>query len=196
MANLVLARVKNTPSARKHGVFANSVRMFPGETAWLDLDELGIKSLKDSRSWEEASADEATIQPMPIAPVAPHAPGATEPQVLPAGARIRGTGGHIIPGSGTDAVSLRPMAPEAAAELSAQLPEPEAQPSRSEGGEGTGEPSLLDNSVPTLRQELAKIDDLGELRRLRDQEVGGKSRSGALEAIDDRILAVEEKSAE
>lgn len=197
MANVVLARVKDTPRARAHGVFANSIRMWPGETAYLDLDELGITDLSKSKSWEAVSAEEAaaSVQPMPIAPVAPHAPGAEAPQVLPSGSRITGTGSHILPGTGTDAVSLEPMSPDKAA----TLPEPEAPARRSGAGDepaAAEEPGLLDSAIPHLRQELAKIDDLAEVRRLRDQEVAGKSRAGALEAIDDRIFQLEEKRAE
>lgn len=195
MTNIVLARVKNTARTRNNGAFANAVRMWPGEEAYLDLDELGIESLDGSASWELVPEGEEgrAVQPMPIAPIAPHASNPEAPQMLPSGARITGTGGHTLPGTGTGAVSVAPMAPEKAA----TLPEPEPLPERSLEANAAdaeaGEPTLLDESIPTLRQELAKIDDVAEVRRLREQEVGGKSRTGALEALDDRIFQLEEK---
>lgn len=57
-------------------------------------------------------------------------------------------------------------------------------------GGGTGgeaeEPGPLDQSIPKLTEYLAGVTDTAELDRLRTSEEGGKSREGALAAIDAR----------
>ena len=49
----------------------------------------------------------------------------------------------------------------------------------------------LDQSVVKLKGHLEGMDDATELQKLRDQEVAGKSRQSALDAIDDRLKALE-----
>lgn len=49
----------------------------------------------------------------------------------------------------------------------------------------------LDGSVPQLTEYLATVYDVEELRRMREAEVGGKTRSTALDAIDVRIAELE-----
>jgi hypothetical protein len=56
---------------------------------------------------------------------------------------------------------------------------------------GLAEPSILDQSVAKLTEALEDVDDIGELQALRDAEQGGKSRAGAITAIEDRIAAVQ-----
>jgi hypothetical protein len=64
---------------------------------------------------------------------------------------------------------------------------PEA-PVRRSGEEGKQEePGPLDQSIPALETHLGTLNDVEELRRLRAAEEGGKSRSGALAAIDARL---------
>lgn len=54
-----------------------------------------------------------------------------------------------------------------------------------------GSPDPLDGSVPELTDYLATVDDVAELRRLRAAEVGGKTRTTAIDAIDVRIAEIE-----
>lgn len=49
---------------------------------------------------------------------------------------------------------------------------------------GTSDP--LDGSIEQVAEYLATVDDPAELDRLRANEVAGKTRKGALEAIDAR----------
>lgn len=57
-------------------------------------------------------------------------------------------------------------------------------------GDGDGEPGPLDQSIANLEAHLEGIDDADELRALREGEVAGKSRAGALAAIDARLEAL------
>ena len=50
-----------------------------------------------------------------------------------------------------------------------------------------GSPDPLDGSVPQLTEYLATVDDIKALEDMRKAEVGGKTRSTALDAIDVRI---------
>lgn len=54
---------------------------------------------------------------------------------------------------------------------------------------GSADP--LDGSVPQLTEYLATVDDVRELQRMRKAEVGGKTRSTAIDAIDVRIAELE-----
>lgn len=65
------------------------------------------------------------------------------------------------------------------------------------GGEGSGEggeanePSILDSSIADLSGKLAEIDDPAEIDRLIEMETGGKSRRGALDALEARKAEIE-----
>lgn len=52
--------------------------------------------------------------------------------------------------------------------------------------------SILDSSVPVIRERLAGIEDVDALLVLRDAEVAGKTRKGVLAAIDDRVADLED----
>jgi hypothetical protein len=54
---------------------------------------------------------------------------------------------------------------------------------------GSADP--LDGSVPQLTEYLAGVHDVKELQRMRKAEVGGKTRSTAIDAIDVRIAELE-----
>jgi hypothetical protein len=84
--------------------FINGVLHQPGEVAAVDLEALGIKSLgeKDENGNNKTPGLEAytgaePIEQAPVAAVAPHAPDAPNPQGLPTGTVISGTGRHIVP---------------------------------------------------------------------------------------------------
>lgn len=86
-------------------VFINNVLHLPGEDAYANLDELGVKSLDDDSvvGLEKKSTSSAeVIGSVPIAAVAPHAPGAPNPQGIAPGTRVSGTGRFVTP----------PVAPE------------------------------------------------------------------------------------
>lgn len=98
-------------------------------------------------------------------------------------------------GLNPDAAPGVPLSADGAAQ-----PGSDNQP-RNEGGEGTGgegeggekpkEPSILDKSVPDLTAELENINDVDQLKALRQMEETGKTRATALAAIDARIGALE-----
>lgn len=48
----------------------------------------------------------------------------------------------------------------------------------------------LEQSIPDLSETLAKITSTGDLKALRDAEVKGENRSGALAAIDARMSEI------
>lgn len=76
-------------------VFINGVLHVPGEDAYANLRELGVDSLDDESvvGLEKSSAKAGEeIQPAPIAAVAPHAPGAPNPQGIAPGTVQSGTG--------------------------------------------------------------------------------------------------------
>ena len=50
---------------------------------------------------------------------------------------------------------------------------------------------LLDQSIEKLEAAIAEIDDIAALAQLRDAEVAGKTRSGAIKALDARIAALQ-----
>lgn len=50
----------------------------------------------------------------------------------------------------------------------------------------SGTPDPLDGSIEQVVAHLSTVDDLAELTRLRANEVAGKTRKGALEAIEAR----------
>lgn len=52
--------------------------------------------------------------------------------------------------------------------------------------EGGKEPGPLDGSVPELTAYLEGVTDADEVQKLIDAETGGKSRKGALEALEAR----------
>lgn len=54
---------------------------------------------------------------------------------------------------------------------------------------GSSDP--LDGSVPQLTEYLVTVDDIKALQDMRKAEVGGKTRSTALDAIDVRIAELE-----
>lgn len=57
---------------------------------------------------------------------------------------------------------------------------------------GSGEPGPLDGSVDDLTEHLATVTDADEVQKLIDAETAGKSRKGALAALEarrDELLA-------
>lgn len=71
----------------------------------------------------------------------------------------------------------------------------DADPERYEladGSEPAGEASVLDGTVKDVEAYVAETDDVAELRELLAAEQGGKDRSGAVSALEDRIAELEE----
>ena len=61
-----------------------------------------------------------------------------------------------------------------------------------DGGEGASEPGPLDQSVEKLVKYLEGVEDADEVQSLIDAETAGKSRAGAIAALEarrDRLLA-------
>lgn len=115
--NMVLATV-----VARNGLFYDSVLHQPGESIWVDLDKLGIKSLDESRALVPADDQEA-ISTMAIASVAPRAPGATMPQGLPSGTVHSGTGRFLSrAGGGENAGSIEVRPDTGADELTPDVP--------------------------------------------------------------------------
>lgn len=154
-----------------------------------------------------------TTAPIEIAPIAPHAPNPTQPQAVPAhgpgAAAIVARGQtRYVPAEGVEsyeaaearATQLREALAAAEAQAAALreaeaagvTAEPPTRRSSRSGDTGNAEPTVLDQSIPDLEASLADINDADELQRLREQEVGGKSRSGALSAIDARIAELDQ----
>jgi hypothetical protein len=61
---------------------------------------------------------------------------------------------------------------------------------------GGVDPSMLDGSIASLKERLIDMDDLAALRLLRAAEAGGKTRAGALSAIDARMAELEAEQAD
>lgn len=63
-----------------------------------------------------------------------------------------------------------------------------------EAGEGSGsdadEPGPLDGSIEELTTHIDAVDDAAEIQRLVDAEKAGKSRKGALDALNARLEAL------
>jgi hypothetical protein len=59
-----------------------------------------------------------------------------------------------------------------------------------DGGDDGGEPGPLDGSIADLTAHIEGIDDADEIQRLIDAETAGKSRIGALAALNDRLTAI------
>ena len=101
---MVMARV-----TRKS--FLNGVRLYPGELVEVDLKELGIKNLGETKNLEAVGDGGEAIEQVPVAPVTAHAPGANAPQGIPAGSRISGTGRTLAPADpGQSAEAIEPVA--------------------------------------------------------------------------------------
>lgn len=66
------------------------------------------------------------------------------------------------------------------------LNDSEGDPDAAPVGGDASEPGPLDQSITKLTEYLKGVDDAAELDRLREAEVNGKSRDGALAAIDAR----------
>lgn len=86
--------------------YINGVLHQPGEVAAVDLKALGVKSLDDkdengnskTPGLQAISGKEPEpIEQAPVAAVAPHAPDAPNPQGLPTGSVISGTGRTLVP---------------------------------------------------------------------------------------------------
>jgi hypothetical protein len=101
-----MAKDKITRALVTMPTFINGVLHQPGEVAAVDLDALGVKSLDDKH--EDGSSktpglvahsakDDEPVTQVAVAAVAPHAPDAPNPQGLPTGTVISGTGRHILP---------------------------------------------------------------------------------------------------
>lgn len=57
---------------------------------------------------------------------------------------------------------------------------------KADGERDAGEPGPLDGSVPELTAYLEGVTDPDEVQKLIEAETGGKSRKGALEALEAR----------
>lgn len=79
--------------------YINGVLHLPGEIAHVNLAELGVSELGDKTPGLEAVGknESEEIVETPVAAVAPHAPDAPNPQGIPTGSRISGTGRTIHP---------------------------------------------------------------------------------------------------
>lgn len=145
--------------------------------------------------------------PVQVAPIMPHAPNPTRAQAIPGhapGAVAFAEDREYVPGDGVESnesaearvtrleqeLATARAAAAAVAADTAKGDGPVAPTRRSSapatGSTGSGEPSPLDGSIPDLEKHLATVNDPAEVARLREAEVGGKSRSGALAAIDAR----------
>lgn len=60
-----------------------------------------------------------------------------------------------------------------------------------EDGEGAAEPGPLDQSIPKLTEYLATVEDVADIDQLIADETAGKSREGALAALNDRKAELE-----
>lgn len=144
--------------------------------------------------------------PVQVAPIMPHAPNPTRPQAIPGhapGDVAFAEDRNYVPGEGVESNESAEArvarlekeladARSAAAAVAADTANGDGPvaPTRRSGSaaaaSGAGEPGPLDGSIPDLEKHLATINDPAEVDRLRAAEVGGKSRSGALAAIDAR----------
>lgn len=176
----------------------------PGE-AWVETDENGVP-LTDEGKRELLGAN-INYGPVQVAPIQPHAPNPTKPQALPSqpigGVSIAGNRNYV-PADGVesneaaDARVTRLRAELAAAEEAAaavaDVADAPLPPTRrgSATASPVAEPGPLDGSIPDLVTHLDSVNDVAELQRLREAETGGKSRAGALSAIDARIAELDE----
>jgi len=150
-----------------------------------------------------------------IAPIAPHAPNPTAPQAIPGqrpgSVQLAGGDLNFRPAVGVETdeaaaariaqleaeiETLRQARAAAGSGVSTLLtPEPpvrrpETGSEGEQGGPAKVEPGPLDLSIPDLETHLAGVSDTEVLTQLRTAEVAGKSRVGALAAIDARFAAL------
>lgn len=170
-----------------------------------EVDENGRPVNDDeARKLAEMGLDNVPAQ---VAAVQPHAPNPTRPQAIPP----RPLGSQPLverdqryqPSQGVESdeakaariahlkeeLAMLEAQAEAVEEARQVGPAPELEPEPRRGRE-EAEPGPLDMSIPDLTTHLDTIDDPAELDRLRTAETGGKSRSGALAAIDARKAAL------
>ena len=93
---------KRVPALVTVPTFVNGVLHLPGETAYVDLDELGVTELSDEKTpgLRPAKAGDESIQPVEVADFAPAGEGAIDPQQIPPGSKISGTGRTLSPATG------------------------------------------------------------------------------------------------
>lgn len=109
-------------------VFINGVLHLPGEEVSANLTELGVDALGKETpglTAHSASKDEV-VDNIAIAAVAPHAPGAPNPQGIAPGSRQSGTGRIILPSAGDEP----PRSPVGADSLIAQAEGKDIQPDK------------------------------------------------------------------
>jgi hypothetical protein len=103
--------------------FINGVLHLPGEDAYANLTELGVKSLgeKDAAGNNLTPGLEAhstkvheDIVETPIAAVAPHAPDAPNPQGMGPGTVLSGTGRLVTPAPSTEEPATAPVGADSA----------------------------------------------------------------------------------
>lgn len=169
----------------------------PG-TQLIEVDERG--SPLNPADAQRLIGVDVILAPVQVAPVAPHAPNPTRAQALPSqpagGVSIAGDR-RYVPADGVESNEaaearverLKQELADAEAALSnaADAGDGPVAPTRRSASTATTEPSALDGSIADLEKHLATVNDRAELQRLREGEVSGKSRSGALAAIDTRL---------
>lgn len=146
------------------------VLRMPGEVFAFDTNAKKSPAKKGEKR-DKGIADVGTAKvpsPAVIAAIAPAGPNPTQPQTLPSGSNqtiggYTGPQGEQLLAEGGGGVQVE------------------------EGGASVlTEPSALDGSIDDLKTHLSTVNDAAELDQLRAAETAGKSRAGALKAIDDR----------
>lgn len=174
----------------------------PG-TNLIETDENGVP--KKPEDVARLLAAGVNLGPVQVAPVMPHAPNPTQPQAVPgqAAGSVQIAGNReYVPADGVEsneAADARverlraelAAAEEAVAKVADASPadlEPE-KPRRSDTPPAQ-EPGPLDGSIEALTAHLETINDVSAIDALIAGEKGGKSRVGALAALDARKAAL------
>lgn len=141
--------------------------------------------------------------PVQVAPVMPHAPNPTRPQAIPGqapGAVAFAEDREYVPGEGVESnesaaarverlegelATARAAANAIAADTGNQVNQ-EGPITPARRGAATPTSGPLDGSIPDLEKHLGTVNDTAALAHLRETEVAGKNRAGALAAIDSR----------
>lgn len=169
----------------------------PGEQL-IEVDERG--SPLNPADVNRLIGIDVNLAPVQVAPVAPHAPNPTRAQALPpqpAGGVSLAGDRRYVPADGVESNEAADARVERLKRELAQAEELLAAagtasgdgpvaPTRRSAQADPVEPGPLDQSIPDLEKHLATINDPAELERLRTAEVSGKSRTGAIAAIDAR----------
>ncbi len=173
-----MRKLTTAPSFTEQGVLVPAGTLIEVEN-FVPADKEGKN---DDANFQDVPSNYAPPPPVVVAAIGPTGPQPTQPQVIPPGA-MQTLGGY------SDAQGNRLIAEGSAEAIQVEEGGPSTNATGNTGGasEKPAEPGPLDQSVADLTKHLDGMSNVDDVQALRDQEVAGKSRKGALDAIDARL---------